>query len=347
MAEEQKNPAAVELGKRGGKKTAERGPEYYAEIQAKRQTKAGGRPRNPPKAAYEGTLTIMDLEIECAVLEDGVRVISQRALTKALGAPSGGAAFKRRTEEGVADLPIFMAYERIQPFIDSELAASLKLPLEYTPLHGGRSAFGIRAELMPQICDVWLKARDAKILTNRQLAIAQQADILMRGLAHIGIVALVDEATGYQAIRDRDALRQILDRFLRKELAAWAKRFPDEFYEQMFRLRGWEWKGMKVNRPQIVGHYTNDLVWERLAPGIREELEARNPKNERGQRSKKHHQWLTEDVGHPALAQHLYALIGLMRVSANGDWDGFYRMVQKAFPKKGDTLFLPLPESTE
>jgi hypothetical protein len=161
-------------------------------------------------------------------------------------------------------------------------------------------------------------------------------------LAHVGILALVDEATGYQEVRDRRALQAILDKFLKKEFAAWAKRFPDEFYQEMFRLRGWQWRGMKVNRPSIVGHYTNDLVYERLAPGIRDELERRNPKDEKGNRSVKHHQWLTEDIGHPALAQHLYATIGFMRAAAT--WDQFYRMMQRAFPKLNTTMLLPIPD---
>lgn len=37
-------PAAT-LGKRGGKKTAERGPEYFKKIAGMRKTRAGGRPR--------------------------------------------------------------------------------------------------------------------------------------------------------------------------------------------------------------------------------------------------------------------------------------------------------------
>jgi P63C domain len=151
-------------------------------------------------------------------------------------------------------------------------------------------------------------------------------------------VALIDEATGYQEIRDRKALEAILDAYLRKEFAAWAKRFPDEFYQQIFRLRGWIWKGMKVNRPQVVGHYTNDLVWDRIAPGLRKELEERNPKNERGQRRFRHPQWLTEDIGDPALAQHLYALMGLQRACPDRGWKQFYEMVQRAFPKKGETV---------
>jgi hypothetical protein len=163
----------------------------------------------------------------------------------------------------------------------------------------------------------------------------------MRGLAQVGIIALVDEATGYQNDRDREALQAILDKFLRKDLAVWAKRFPDEFYQHIFRLRGWEWKGMKVNRPQIVAHYTKDLIYERLAPGVLKELEAKNPKDEKGRRKAKHHQWLTEDIGHPALAQQLYAAMGFQRIATT--WDQFYAMMNKAFPRMGNTLELPFP----
>jgi hypothetical protein len=130
----------------------------------------------------------------------------------------------------------------------------------------------------------------------------------------------------------------LLDRYLRKELAAWAKRFPDEFYKEMFRLRGWRWPSIGGKRPGIVGTYTNDLVYERLAPGILQELETRNPKDERGRRKAHHHSWLTEDVGHPALAQHLHAVIGFMRASAS--WDQFYRLMNRAFPRKGETIEL-------
>lgn len=166
--------------------------------------------------------------------------------------------------------------------------------------------------------------------------------MLVRGFARVGIVALVDEVTGYQEIRDRQALQAILDKYLRESFAAWAKRFPDEFYREMFRLKGWQWRGMKVNRPSVVGHYTRDLVYERLAPGLIQELEVRNPKDEKGNRKVKHHQFLTDEIGHPALAQHLYAVIGFMRASSN--WDQFYRLMQRAYPKRDTTMLLPLPD---
>ena len=166
----------------------------------------------------------------------------------------------------------------------------------------------------------------------------------MRGLANVGIVALVDEATGYDKVRERLALQKILDEYLRKDLAAWAKRFPDEFYKQIFRLRGWEWKGMKINRPQVVAHYTKNLIYERLAPGILHELEHRMPRSETG-RKRRLHQLFTDDVGHPALAQHLHAVTALMKGSRN--WNEFRRMIDKVFPRKGENLELEFVEEAD
>ena len=115
-------------------------------------------------------------------------------------------------------------------------------------------------------------------------------------------------------------------------LAAWAKTFPNEFYEQIFRLRGWQWKGGSTNPPQAVAGYTKDIVYARLAPGIIEELERKNLAVG-GRRQAKHHQWLTEDVGHPALARHLHSVITLMRISTG--WDQFKLFLDQADPKRG------------
>jgi len=339
MPEDTKNPAAVELGKLGGKKTAERGPEYYAEINAHRKVRGGGRPKNPPKATHKGSISVGDVEIPCYVLEDGTRVITQRGMQTTIGmSTSGGTGGAHRTAQFVEQLT-----GKIHD--NKDLAVRMRSPLVFYPPTGGMIGYGYEATVLIDVCDLILRSRDRNVLSPSQAKYAAAADIVIRAFAKVGIISVIDEATGYQEVRDKMALQAILDRFLRQELAAWAKRFPDEFYQQMFRLRGWEWKGMKVNRPQIVGHYTNDLVWERIAPGLRKELEERNPKDTRGRRPAKHHMWLTDDIGHPALAQHLYALLGLMRVCGDGQWDRFHRMVDRAFPKKGETLLLPYAES--
>ena len=289
-----------------------------------------------PKASHTGQLRIGETSIQCAVLPDGRRVLSQRGVGRALGRSYGGADWRRA--DGGGNLPFYLTAKTLIPFISSELLALVAQPIQYQHGQGGGLAHGIEATALPLICDVWLKAREGGVLSEPQRVVAQKAEILMRGLAHIGVVALVDEATGYQDVRDRQALQAILDQFLRKELAAWAKRFPDDFYREIFRLRSWKWNTMR--RPGVVAAYTKDLVYARLAPGVLEELERKNPVTPTGRRKAKHHQWLTDDVGHPALAQHLHAIIGLMRASET--WEGFRKLVDRAFPKRGDNLELEL-----
>lgn len=330
----------IETGKaRGGRARAEAlTPEKRREIaQIAAKARWGS---DIPTASHFGELKIGDLTLPCAVLPDGTRLISQGGITTAFGPVTGGWQSRQRTSnEDVGDLPPFLVAASLKDHIPNDLRTLVSTPKMYRDPRGGPTRIGFEATLLPKVCEVWLRARDAKDLTKIQLPVADRADILMRGLAHTGIIALIDEATGYQDSRDRDALQEILNAFLRKELAAWAKRFPDEFYQQIYRLRNWIWKGRGTNPPQVVAHYTKDIVYARLAPGIIEELERRNPSEQR-RRKNKHHQWLTEDVGHPALAQHLYAVITLMRISKT--WDQFKVYLDEAHPRRGDTLQLPL-----
>ncbi|MCH7536202.1 MAG: hypothetical protein IH948_10765, partial [Bacteroidetes bacterium] len=283
-------------------------------------------------ATHAGEIHIGNKSLDCAVLEDGTRVLTMTAIFKAFNRPVRSKIYKG---DRVINMPSFLDAKNLQPFVSSDLKQLIN-PIEYVSKNK-KTVKGYDSTILPMLCDVYLDARRAKKLTKKQVPLADSAEILVRTLSKIGIIALVDEATGYQEIRDRQALQAILDKYLRKELAAWAKRFPDEFYQQIFRLRGWQWTGMTVKKPSSVGNYTKDLVYERLAPGIVQELETRNPVVKgKKYRKNKHHQWLTEEVGHPALAQHLYGIIGMMRASTG--WDQFYRLIQRAYPKKGETL---------
>ncbi|RKI08323.1 hypothetical protein D7Y15_26200 [Corallococcus sp. AB030] len=128
--------------------------------------------------------------------------------------------------------------------------------------------------------------------------------------------------------------------FVRPTLGAWAKRFPDEFYWHIYRMRGWTWRNMEVNHPQAVATYTIDFVYERLAPGLLEELERRNPSNAGGNRKARHHQFLTESIGHPALERHLYAVLSIMRASMT--WGDFTIAMDRFHPRQGRNLMLAL-----
>ena len=249
------------------------------------------------KATHAGDLNIGERTvIPGAVLEDGTRVLTRTGVLRAIGRRAEAQRGRKYDEQ--LRTPVFLTAKNLNAFIDRDLLNNLT-PILFKPLGAGRMAIGYKAELLPQICNVFLEAEDAGVLYLRQQHIAQQCKILIRGLAVVGITALVDEATGYQEVRDRLALQATLDKFLRKEFAKWAKRFPDEFYKEKFRLKNWQWQQLQGRRPRLVGYYTRDLVYDRLAPGLLAELEERNPKDETGHRKAKHHQWLTEDVGHP------------------------------------------------
>ncbi len=104
-------------------------------------------------------------------------------------------------------------------------------------------------------------------LAGKQLKVAQRCDILIRSLATVGVIALVDEATGYQEVRTQNALATILEKFIDKELQPWTRTFLYEFYKQIYKLKNWQ--GVESpRRPSVIGHYTNDIVYSRpFAPG--------------------------------------------------------------------------------
>lgn len=307
-----------------------------------------GATEKVPTAEYSGELKFGDLVFPCAVLPDGTRVFSETDFMNGLGMYRSGALSVRRevsASAGGAQVPLYLSFKNLLPFIIKYLGDVHITPKKYKTL-AGNTAHGIDASLIPKICSIWLDARKAGVLGPRQEQIADRAEMLLRSLAEVGIVALVDEATGYQSSRPRDALQQYLEMIVRKELAVWAKKFPNEFYENIYKLRGWPWTGMAKNRYSAVAGYTRDLVYERMAPGLLAELEQKSPKDEKGQRDNKLHQWLSGDIGDPMLASHLQSILTLQRLAlANGwGWQRFMHMVNQVLKKKGDTLDLPFTD---
>jgi hypothetical protein len=302
--------------------------------------KLGAEMRRLPRATHgsvDTPLMIGNIEIVCYVLEDGRRVLAQRGLQSGIGMSEGGG-------KGARKIAALMARLEKKGINVRDLVARANSPIRFIPPHGGNPADGYEATILPDICDVLIAADRAGVLDVRLSHLAERAAILQHGFASLGIIALVDEATGYQEVRPQDALQAFLEKIISKELAAWVKKFPDEFYENIYKLKGWPWPGMSKNRYSVVGLYTRDLVFERIAPSLLPELEKRLPKNENGNRPAKLHQHLTEDVGNPMLAQHLHSLVMLQRVALNSGygWQRFIKMVDAAMPKKGDTLELPL-----
>jgi P63C domain-containing protein len=327
-----KDPKKVAAGRA---RLAKISPERRSEIA--RMAANARHTKDLPTAWYTGVVPIGGTTLSCAVLEDGTRILTQSDMMRALGRSrqAKGRAFYK----GDVNLPAFLTAQNLKDFIPNDLYVTSS-QVEFK-LPSGQRAFGYRAELLPQVCEVYLKARDADALHERQMHVARQADMLMRGLANVGIVALVDEATGYQRDRAQDALSKILEAFIAKDLQPWVPTFPQDYYAELFRLRGLAFPHDKVKRPQYFGHLTNDIIYDRLAPGVKDELKKTTPKAPSGRHSHQLHRRLTPDLGHPKLREHMASVVTIMKLS--DDYDDFHAKLDRLHPKYEGSKQAALP----
>jgi len=324
---------------KGGKARAEKlSPEERREI-ARKAAEARWA-TDAVQATHTGTLEIAGKQIACAVLADGTRILTQESFLSAIGRARKAKAGTGSQSMQVDTLPPFVSANNLEPFVSEELRRSTT-PILFRTAGGGRG-YGYKAEILQMVCEVYLQARDAGAITRGQAHIVEACDLLMRGLARVGIVALVDEATGYQEDRARDALAEILATFISEELRKWVKTFPDAYFRELARLKKTHVSRVSVRRPQWMGRVTNDIVYKRLAPGVLEELQRLTPRTKRGHRAHKFHQRLTEDAGHPKLREHLAAVITLMK--AFDEWDDFKKALDRSLPKYKD---MPLFDGLE
>lgn len=329
---------------KGGKASAAKLTPEQRKTKAQKAIAARWEKAKLPTATHDSgdhPLRIGDAELPCYVLEDGTRVLSQRGLQIGIGmSPGGGSSGEQR----LANFALSIA-EKSKEISDlstrsSQLAERLKNPIRFNPKSGGNPANGYEATVLADLCDLVLAARAEGLLQKQQAHIAAQAEILVRGFARVGIIALVDEATGYEKTRAKDALAQILEQFIAKELQPYVKTFNPDFYAELFRLRGLKYPPDTPNfRPQYFGTLTNDIVYERLAPGMLEELKRQAAKDVK----KSHlHRRLTQEVGHPKLREHLASVIAIMKLS--DDYKAFIANLNRLHPRYSDSYTLDLEQ---
>lgn len=265
-------------------------------------------------------LVIAEMEIPCFVLSDGRRVLHQRGLVDAIGMSRGSSG-----GTGGDRLAKFVAGDRLKPFINKHLQEVTADPIKFRI--GGNLAYGYEATVLADICDAVLAARKEGVLQKQQLHIADQCEILLRGFARVGIVALVDEVTGYQYDRPRRELEDQLKKFLSDSLRRWVKTFPADYFKHLCRLRGVELRP-DMRLPQYFGTLTNNLVYRRIAPGLLKRLKER--RSERGTPRNKLNQWLSLEVGVPELLLHLGTVIAVMK--QHTDYEKFERALEQVAP---------------
>ena len=278
------------------------------------------------KVLKAGKLKIGENEIPCFVLDDEkrTRAISGRGMTTAIGIKGRG--------QGMARI---FAQKNIIPFISNELRLAIETPFSAigTTSRKANPTFLYEGTVLHDLCEAVLLARDAGALKAEwEKRYARFAEAAIRSFSKVGIIALIDEATGYQYDRPRDELNRLLALYLSEERLKWAKMFPDEFYKLIYKLKNWPFPG-GTKRTPLIGQITNKIVYEKLPPGVLEKLRELNPKNPKtNRRSAKHFQHLSSDIGQDDLRGHLLQVIALLRASSN--WRIFERLFARAFPTK-------------
>lgn len=265
------------------------------------------------KIIHEGEIVLGEMSIPCYVLRDGTRVLSGRGLQEALkmvdteddSKPTSGARLNRYLEQ-----------KSLEPFIYKG-----KVPGHYDPIicyQGDKKINGFEATILADICDAFLEARKNINLSSRQRIIADQCEILIRGFARVGIIALIDEATGYQYERERYELQKILTAYVSDEILKWQLTFTDEFYKEVYRLWGLPFIPKYIkNKPSFIGTLTNKYIYDQLPNGVLEKIKDNTPKTKKGNWKYKFHQSLTPEVGREHLKKQIIEVTTLMSVSSD------------------------------
>lgn len=269
------------------------------------------------KITHEGELNLTDeITLPCYVLMDGTRILSGRGMQNALKLTDADSVNDTAKLSGV-ELARFIATKWFNSLITKpEMLEHFQPIICYK---GQQKINGYEATALVDFCNVLLQARkDDKIKTDRQAIIADQCEILIRSFAKIGIIALVDEATGYQYEREKKELQAILKAFISDEILSWQKTFHDNFYKEIFRLWNIPFTAENIKRkPQFIGRLTNEFVYKNLPKGtfVLDKLKEKTPKTEGGNYRYRLHQSLTPEVGKEALKKVIYSIETLAAIS--------------------------------
>ena len=254
----------------------------------------------------KGPLKIMDIELDCYILEDGTPVLNKGKMMKAIGRQWKGAS---RT-----DLPNFIGAVNLQKFIRPELIEMLQ-GIEF--YDGGRLISGYHSDTLALVCNTYLEAREAGVLTNSQLPIAQVCEILLRSFAKVGIRALIYEQLGFEKFKHPEAFRMLIESYLSEEIRRWSKEFPDDLFFQMDRIYGNE-KTTSRNRPLYYAKFIRKYIYEPIEKGVvLKKLDEKTPRDEKGRKKARLFQSASEEIGLPAIRSQIWQTVGVLKTSSS------------------------------
>lgn len=296
---------------------------------------------NKRQILYEGELHLGGMTIPCYILEDGTRVLSGRGMQDALKMVDEVDVGKQKPGTRLAR---HLDQKTLKPFIYKDRSEDHFEPV--ICYKGNAKINGFEATVLADICEAFLDARNNISLSPRQKIIAEQCEILIRGFARVGIVALVDEATGYQYDRERFELQKILNAYISDEILKWQLTFTDDFYKEVYRL----WRLPFIpkyikNKPSFIGKLTAKYIYELLPKGVVDKIKEKTGKTESGNWKYKWHQSLTPEIGREHLKKQIVEVTTLMSISQSKEQ--FDALFQQKYNKKPVQLTLEFNEEVE
>lgn len=280
-----------------------------------------------PEAVSQGKIPIGNTDVDVYVLKDRRRLVAKRAMAKALGLKSdGGNAFTKTLNGKIIG-------SRIPP----ELREKIENHIVFKPLSGD-PAHGYEASVLIDLCDFLMSIKDELLGTQKFLG--TQAETIIRAAAKLGIIALIDAATGFIDDKRREEYRELWQEFVREEAAKWDKaEFPEDLFNLIYKLYGLKRLNPKSSKhPKFFAKFLRKYVYAPLAHSkgaLLDELDIKNPVvYASGNRRYKMFQFLTEEVGLPSLRKHIWKTVGIGdSVSTKEQFDrGFYHAFPEARP---------------
>lgn len=262
---------------------------------------------------FKGDVQFGNITVPCHVLNDGSRVIAQREVVKAL----------TQQERPSGSITRLIGVPALAPYINADDVAKKVLQYELSGPGHQMTAYGYEATLLIELCEAFLRARDDDALSDGQLRMARRADIILRACAKVGIIALIDEATGYQEVRQKNALQLKLQAFIADDMQEWAKLFPDEFWLELARIE--HTKYMPRGRPLRWGKYVMAFIYDAVDADVGQQLRRLNPNPHHRMN---HHQWLKK-FGRDKIRDHINQVIGAMKTCQ--DMDAFKQKFAHVF----------------
>ncbi|WP_440521144.1 P63C domain-containing protein [Serratia marcescens] len=291
---------------------------------------AAARWKNKPySATHKGSFSAeFGIDAECYVLNDPDKTVvtSKRGLSRLLGLGGLG---------NDVDRVIYSQY--MQPYVDAVLLEKFKNPLIFQwkgddAGAGFGEAHGYDITVVGDLAGALIKANIAGALPKSRIDAARQAQALSNAAMKAGIKGLAYAVAGY-----RPEVQEVINAFkafVREEARQYEKEFPDELYEEWYRLYGLS--RPERGRPIRFGQLTNSQIYVPLAKSKGKILEQiRASRDENGKQSDKLHLFLSE-IGVKALRQHIGKLLGVAAMSENKE--EYELGIEKVFGKMKSDL---------